>query len=73
MPKDPKDQKHSDEVDLSAIQAGPITKDGGEDKPADAPHGDKNVEANVAATAKSEPSARRKEIDKAASSPRWEG
>lgn len=73
MPKDPKDQTHSDEVDFAAVQVGPITKDGSQSKPAAAPHGDKNVKASVAATAKSEPSARRKEIDKAASSPRWEG
>ena len=73
MPKDPKGEKRSADVDGTVIQVGPVATDHGDGKPAEASQGDRDGEARRAATAKAPTSARRKEIDKAAASPRWEG
>jgi hypothetical protein len=73
MQKDLKGDKQPADIGGTATHVDRITKGDGDGKPAEALIGDKDEEAGGAARAKAPTSARRKEIDKAAASPRWEG
>ena len=73
MPKGPKGEKRPADVIGAAVLVGRIATGEAEDKPSKAPNRAKGGKAGGAARAKAVPSARRKEIAKAAAKARWEG
>ena len=73
MPKGPRAEKRPADVIGAAILVGRIATGEAEDKPGKTPNRAKGGKAGGAARAKSMPSARRKEIARAAAKARWEG
>lgn len=73
MSKDPKGAKRTADIIGAAVPVSRVATGDAEGKHVNAPIRTKGGEAGGATRAKSETSPRRKEIDKAAASPRWEG